>query len=98
MIEFLLCLLRLEPGSILFRENETENHVTEVARIRIQRIHPVCKPDSVRVASQVTEILHRHETAVEELIEYRRVLDDVSQHLGTCLCSAIQRIHEVGFI
>ena len=57
-----------------------------------------CEPNRVRVASQVTEVLHRHKAAVEELVEYRCALDDSSQHLCTSLSSAIQRSHEVGFI
>src|SRR6185369_113304 len=92
------CLLWLEPVQILSRENEPEDHVTEVAGIGVKRVDPVCEPDRIRVASQVTEVLHRHKAAVEELVEYRGALDERSQHLSASLSSAIQRSHEVGFI
>lgn len=41
--------------------DEAEDHVPEVARIGGQRRHPVRVADRVRVAAQVTEVLHRHE-------------------------------------
>src|SRR5215213_8186309 len=93
-----LFLLWLEPVQVLSRENETENHVTEVAGIRSQRVYPVCESDGIGIASQVTKVLHRHKATIEELIEYRLALDNSPQHLGTRLRSTIQRVHESGFI
>src|SRR5215217_3053831 len=92
-----LCLLWLEPVQILSRENESENHVTEVAGIGVKRVDPVCETDRIRVASQVTEVLHRHKAAVEELVKYRLGLDKSSQHLGSRL-PVIQCVYEVSLV
>lgn len=51
-------LVFLETVSVFSRINETENHVTVVAGIVIESLNPVRITDRVRVATQVTEILH----------------------------------------
>src|ERR1041385_4975738 len=90
--------LGLEPVAILGRVNKTEDHMAEVARIRVQRVDPVLEADRVRIASQVAEVLHRHKPAIEELIKHRLALDDRAQHLSASLRATVQRRHQRCFV
>ena len=47
-----------EALSVFGGIDEAEDHVTEVARISVQRVQPVLETDRVRVAPQVTKVLH----------------------------------------
>src|SRR6185503_8348582 len=86
--------LRTESLAILGRKEEAEDHVPEVTWICIQRVHPVLKSNRVRVAPQVTEVLHCDKCAVEELLEYRLAFGDVAQHLSARHLTRIQRRDE----
>src|SRR5262245_39117561 len=74
--------LRSESLAILSREEETKDHVPEVVGIRVQRVQPVLKSNSVRVAPQVTEVLHRHKRTIEELVRNSLALHYIPQHLA----------------
>ena len=65
-----------------------------VARIRIYRIKPVLESDRVRVAPQVTKVLHRHKRSIEELIPNRLALDDIAQDLTAIHLTAIECIDQ----
>src|SRR5438105_14620003 len=69
--------------SILGREKESKDHVPEVTRICIKRGEPVLKSRRVRIAAQVTKILHRYEGAIEELIGHCRHFNYFAQYLST---------------
>src|SRR6185369_11087300 len=60
-----------EPLAVLRREEEAKDHVPGVARIRVYRVEPVLESNRVRVAAQVTKVLHRHQRPIEELIPNR---------------------------
>src|SRR5690349_15075421 len=76
--------------AVLGREDEAKDHVPEIARIGVQRVEPVLESDRVRVAPQITKVLHRHKRTIEELICDRLVLDDVAQHLAARHLSIVE--------
>jgi hypothetical protein len=55
--------------------------MTEVIRVVVECVDPVLESDGIRITSQVTEVLHRHETSVEKLIEYGLAFDHCPEDL-----------------
>src|SRR5215208_2659667 len=82
--------LRAESLAILGREEEAKDHVPEIARIRVQRVQPVLKSYRVRIAPQVSKVLHRHKRPVEEPVSNRLALNDVAQHFTARHLPAVQ--------
>src|ERR1041384_8420774 len=83
--------LRSEALTILRREEKSKDHVTEITGIGIQSIQPVLKTHRVRIAPQVTKILHCHKRSIEHTIRDVCILHDVAQHLSAIHRSAIKR-------
>ena len=90
--------LWLEPGQVLSRVNETEDHVAEVVGVGSKRVDPVFETDRIRIASQVAEVFHRHKAAIEELVEHYLALDHRPHNLGAGLRAAVQRCQQVSFV
>src|SRR6185503_4474597 len=72
--------LRSKSLPIFRREEEPKDHVPEVTRISVQCVEPVLEAYCIRIAPQVTEILHCHEFTIEEPVPDQLAFDDVAQH------------------
>src|SRR5262245_5760115 len=83
-------LSRSEPVSVLLRIHKPVNHVPRVSRL-VQHIDPV-QIQSVRIASQITKVLHHHECLVEEFRGHFVGLDNLPQHLGASQRSVVQSV------
>src|SRR6185503_10594704 len=91
---WLKTVLWTESLAIFRREQETKNHVPEIAGIGIQRVEPVLEPNRVRVAPQVTKILHRHERTIEEPVGNRLALHYITQDLTAIHRTAIECVDQ----
>src|ERR1041385_2423327 len=95
-----LCLfvatnLRAEAAAVFGGEDEAEDHVPEVARIVRQRCDPVGVANRIRVAAQVSEVLHRYKRTDEKLVLDRFALNDLAQDLPARLLIRIKRRNQI---
>ena len=80
--------------AIFCREQETKNHVPEIAGIGIQRVDPVLESNRVRVPPQVTKLLLRHKRTIEEPVRNGLALHNVTQDLSAIHRTAIECVDQ----
>src|SRR4026208_2359518 len=72
------CSFSLTKAKAIFeRVHESIYHPTEVTRIGIEHCNPVYV-ESIRVTTQVPDVLHNHKCLVEVLVVDLRSLGDIS--------------------
>src|SRR5437899_12978551 len=69
----------LETRPIFRRVDETKDHVAIIVWIRGQRINPVVIANGIRIAAQVTLVLHIDKRIYEPLVENLVALNDVPE-------------------
>src|SRR6185369_11370456 len=87
-----------ESTAVFVGEEEAEDHVTEVARVVVKRCDPVVEANRIRIAAQVTKILHRYKRSNEEFVLDRFALNDLTQHLRARLLLLVKRGYQLGLV
>src|SRR5438034_4382078 len=84
-------LRRSEAATGFWRVKESKDHVTVVARIRVQGCDPVVVASRVRITPQVSKILHRYKGSNEKMAVNGVAFNHISQHLRTGHLTSIKR-------